>query len=124
MLSVALRLQVTKDAIPNFLKQIRSIHLFYTTYNFSEYFWFFFSTKSCTSLGFFWEKSWEKKRSFSFKVCLGGLFVFLRKKILICLKLCKPGLNQSSSVKLATTLDNTVVRKKNHRILSTLVLFF
>jgi len=48
MSSVPLKIQITKDAILNFLKQIHSTHLFYTTNNFSEYFCFF-SGKSCTS---------------------------------------------------------------------------
>lgn len=116
MLSVALRLQITKDAILNFLKQIHSIHLFDTTYNFSEYFWFF-SGKVAQAWAFS-GKNLEKK-CFSFKVCL-----FVKKKITICLKLCKPGLNQSSSVKLATTLDNTMVRKQNTGSCEHWLLFF
>lgn len=105
MLSVALRLQITKDVILNFLKQIHSIHLFYTIYNFSEYFWGFFR-KKLQKLELLLGKVLGKNH-FSSKVCL------LRKKIITCLKLGKPGLNQPSSGKLATTLDNSVVRKQN-----------
>lgn len=53
----------------------------------------------------------------------GGFVCFLREKNIICLKLCKPGLNQSSSGKSATTLDNTVVRKETGSCQHWLLLF-
>lgn len=86
----------------NFLKQIHSTPLFYITCTFSENFCVFIQENIAQA----WassEKILESKCS-SFKSLSGSMLAFFKKKNMLYLKLCKPGLNQPSSGKLATTL--------------------